>query len=151
MFPMKSYKLWSQLLVYKTEEDNRDSKFKTGKQKDAHESLQRGQEAISSEDVGTRLDEDDSGFQILTEEEIIDSLTRSADFLEDKEQEAEDNTQSIIRANRLSLVIQYVQQSSNGNVFVYHEYLWHLSELLAKEINNNQSQQKMNYFFKPVN
>jgi hypothetical protein len=40
---------------------------------------------------------------------------------------------------------------ANENVFAYYEHLRHLSQLLTEEISSKQTQQKINYFFKPIN
>jgi ERCC4-type nuclease len=53
--------------------------------------------------------------------------------------------------NHLNFVIQYVEQSTNENVFAYYEHLRHLRQLLTEEISSKQTQQKINYFFKPIN
>ena len=53
--------------------------------------------------------------------------------------------------DHFNFVIEYVEQSKNENVFVYYEHLRHLRHLLNNEINNKQTQQKINAFFKPVN
>jgi hypothetical protein len=44
-----------------------------------------------------------------------------------------------------------VEQSANENMFAYYEHLRHLRQLLTEEISRKQSQQKINYFFKPIN
>jgi hypothetical protein len=51
----------------------------------------------------------------------------------------------------LNFVIQYVEQSANENVFAYYEHLRHLRQLLTKDISSKRTQQKINYFFKPMN
>jgi hypothetical protein len=53
--------------------------------------------------------------------------------------------------DHLNFVIQYVEQSANENVFAYYEHLRHLRQLLTEEISSKQTQQKINYFFKPLN
>jgi hypothetical protein len=53
--------------------------------------------------------------------------------------------------DHLNFVIQYVEQSANETVFVYYEHLRHLRQLLTEEISSKQTQQKINYFFKPMN
>jgi hypothetical protein len=50
-----------------------------------------------------------------------------------------------------NFVIQYVEQSANENVFAYYEHLRHLGHLLTEEVSSEQTQQKINYFFKPMN
>jgi hypothetical protein len=50
-----------------------------------------------------------------------------------------------------NFVIQYVEQSANENVFAYYEHLRHLRHLLTEELSSKQIQQKINYFFKPMN
>jgi helix-turn-helix protein len=99
--------------------------------------------------------EDDPGFQILTEEKIVASVTEEAESSEDEEEEVGDTTQPTIKVSEvkdhLHFVIQYVEQSANENVFAYYEHLWHLHQLLTEEISSKQTQQKINYFFKPMN
>jgi hypothetical protein len=79
-------------------------------------------------------DEDDPGFQILTEAEIVASVSEEAESSEDEEEEVGDTTQSTIKASEvkdhLNFVIQYVEQSANENVFAYYEHLRHLRQLL---------------------
>jgi hypothetical protein len=53
--------------------------------------------------------------------------------------------------DHLNFVIQNVEQSANENVFAYYEHLRHLRQLLTEEISSKQIQQKIKYFFKPVN
>jgi hypothetical protein len=53
--------------------------------------------------------------------------------------------------DHLNFVIQYVEQSANENVFAYYEHLRHLRLLLTEEISSKKKQQKINYFFKPIN
>lgn len=127
---------------------------------DFRETLQRGgEEEVLLEDVETWLeeDEDDPGFHLLTEEEIVGSVTEKEDSSEDEEEDLqeEDNTQATIKVSEvkdhLNFVIEYVEQSKNENVFAYYEHLRHLRQLLTNEINNKQTQQKINTFFKPVN
>jgi hypothetical protein len=36
-------------------------------------------------------------------------------------------------------------------MFAYYEHLRHLRQLLTEEISSKQTQQKINYFFKPMN
>jgi hypothetical protein len=51
----------------------------------------------------------------------------------------------------LNFVIQYVEQWANENMFAYYQHLRHLRQLLTEEISSKQTQQKINYFFKPMN
>jgi hypothetical protein len=53
--------------------------------------------------------------------------------------------------DHLNFVIHYVEQSANENVFACYEHLRHLRQLLTEEISSKQTQQKTNYFFKPMN
>jgi hypothetical protein len=53
--------------------------------------------------------------------------------------------------DHLNFVIQYVEQSAKKNVFAYYEHLRHLRQLLSEEISSKQTQQKINYCFKPMN
>jgi hypothetical protein len=48
--------------------------------------------------------------------------------------------------DHLNFVIQYVEQSSNENVFAYYKHLRHLRQLLTEEISSKQTQQKINNF-----
>jgi hypothetical protein len=52
--------------------------------------------------------------------------------------------------DHLNFVIKYVEQSTNENVFAYYEHLGH-SQLLTEEISSKQTNQKINYFSKPMN
>jgi hypothetical protein len=94
---------------------------------DYRDTLQRGgEESVSLDDVKAWLqaDEDDPGFQILTEEEIVTSVTEEAESSEDEEAEVGDTTQPTIKVSEvkyhLNFVIQYVEQSANENVFAYY-------------------------------
>jgi hypothetical protein len=53
--------------------------------------------------------------------------------------------------DHLHFVIQYVEHSANENVFAYYELLRHLRQLLTEEMSSKQTQQKIDYFFKPMN
>jgi hypothetical protein len=85
-----------------------------------------------------------SGFQILTEEETVASVTEEAEASEDKEEEVGDTTQPTIKVSEMkdhfNFVIQYVKQSANENVFAYYEHLRHLRQLLTEEISSKQTQ-----------
>nr|CAD7414301.1 unnamed protein product [Timema poppensis] len=67
-----------------------------------------GEELVSSDDVEACLeaDEDDPGFQILTEEEIVASGIEEAEFSEDGEEEVGDNTQPKIKV--LCRLVRYL-------------------------------------------
>jgi hypothetical protein len=53
--------------------------------------------------------------------------------------------------DHLNFVIQYVEHSANENVFSYYEHLRHLHQLLTEQLSSKQTQQKINYFYKPMN
>jgi hypothetical protein len=42
-------------------------------------------------------------------------------------------------------------KSANEKLFAYYEHLRHFCQLLTEEISGKQTQQKINYFFKPMN
>nr|CAD7596814.1 unnamed protein product [Timema genevievae] len=82
-------------------------------------------------------------------------VTEEAESSDDEEEEVGYTTQPTIKVSEvkdhLNFVIQYVEQSANENVFAYYEHLQHFHQLLPEEISSKQTQQKINYFFKPMN
>jgi hypothetical protein len=87
---------------------------------DYRDTLQRGvEESVSLDDVEAWLEahEDDPGFQILTEEEIVASVTEEAESSEGEEEEVGHTTQPTIKLSEvkahLNFVVQYVEQSAN--------------------------------------
>ncbi|XP_025207667.1 tigger transposable element-derived protein 7-like [Melanaphis sacchari] len=103
---------------------------------------QGGENSVTLEDIELWLeaDEYDLGYNILTKE-IVESLTatESSETDEYDHNEADDNVNpkppklGEIK-DHLNIVIKYVEDNNDENIFAYYEHLRHLRELIIKEI-----------------
>jgi len=98
-------------------------------------------------------DECDLGYHILSEEEIVESVTaaESSEIDEYDQDEADDNVNPKSKLgeikDHLNIVIKYVEDNNNENISAYYEHLRHLRELIIKEINVKERQPKNSNFF----
>ncbi|XP_060846462.1 tigger transposable element-derived protein 7-like [Rhopalosiphum padi] len=119
---------------------------------------QGGENSATLEDIELWLeaDECDLGYHILTEEEIVESVTaaESSETDEYDQDEADDNVNPKPKLgeikDHLNIVIKYVEDNNNENISAYYEHLRHLRELIIKEINVKERQPKISSFFKSV-
>lgn len=118
-----------------------------------------GESAVSMDDIDLWLEEDDQdpGYHILTEEEIVENVTgaENSDEDEDGYDEVDDTINpkqklSEVKDN-LDFVIKYVADSDNENISGYYEHLRHLRQLIVQELSTKGRQQKISSFFKPLN
>jgi len=120
---------------------------------------QRGENLTTLEDIELWLeaDEDDMGYHILTEEEIVESViaAENSETDEYEQDEVDDSIKSKPKLgeikDHLNIVLKYVEDNDDENISAYYEHLRHLHELLIREINAKRRQQKISSFFKPVN
>ena len=123
---------------------------------DYHEALtEGGEKSVTEEEIENWLDNDegDPSYQVMNEDEIVDSLSKIEDSDSASEGEESDiGSQQKMKLSEvkqhLNCVIDFVQQSENEEISAYYNQMRHLRALIVKEM-SNKPQRKIDSYFKP--
>jgi hypothetical protein len=142
--------VWTKLLQGMEPENN----FKGSETSNFHANIKRAGDDVSKGVAEQRLDDDDRdpGYQILSQEEIAESVLQGKEEDDDviEEESASSCPKLSVIRNHMDNIILYIGASSDPEVLAYVDILGSFGQLLLRKQHGSGRQLKTDSFFLPT-